>query len=313
MAKAICWDLVLCLQLGLSLAVPNAYAVPNIKLSNGVLMPQMSLGTWQYDNATAGEAIKLGISAGFTHIDTAENYLNQVGVGAALAAYPRESFFLTTKTLPCTSVGRAPGSCYSQTISDVDADLKALNVSYVDLILLHGASHRGPGVCDAAACAADAEQWAAYTAIYKAGKARAIGVSNYCQSCFECLLKQPGTLVPTVNQIQLHVGMGDDPQNLVSYCESKGIVVQAYSPLGDGKLIKDTSLATIGANYNKSAAQVALKWLVQKGVAVVTKSDSPKFLAQDIDMYSWAMTESDVATLGKNTAYPGDPSWACTA
>lgn len=273
----------------------------------------MALGTWQFDNDTAAKAIQLGMAAGFTHIDTAESYGNQVGVGKALAAYPRSSFFLTTKTLPCSSVGGPAGSCYKQTMADVESDLQQLNVSYVDLILLHGASHRGPGSCDAAVCAADAEQWRAYTEIYKAGKARAIGVSNYCASCFECLLKDSGTLVPVVNQVQFHVGMGDDPQGLISYCEKKGIIVQAYSPLGNGKLITDSSLKSIGAQHNKSAAQVALKWVVDKGLAVVTKSDKSKYLGEDIDVYSWNLTQAETAQLSANTAYPDVPSWACTA
>ena len=191
--------------------------------------------------------------------------------------------------------------------------LAALQLDYVDLILLHGASHRGAGKCDAKACAADAEQWRAYERFYKQGKAKAIGVSNYCQSCFDCLLgKGNATVVPAVNQIQVHVGMGDDPSSLLSYCSAKGIVVQAYSPLGDGNLVKDKSLAQVGAAHGKSGAQVALKWLVDKGLAVVTKADDPTYLAEDIDLFSWNLTAAETQSLSQNSKYPSDPSWACS-
>eukprot|EP00937_MAST-01D_sp_MAST-1D-sp2_P007434 g7434.t1 len=293
-------------------AASAAPANPLLKLNNGVEMPQLALGTWQYDNATAGDAIAKGIAAGFTHIDTAENYNNQVGVGKALAKYPRSSFFLTTKTLPCECDAVAnPGCCKAQTQSDFEGDLEQLGVDYVDLILLHGASHRGAGKCDAKACAADAEQWQVYEDMYKKGKAKAIGVSNYCQSCFECLLGT-ATVVPAVNQIQVHVGMGDDPSGLLSYCAKKGIIVQAYSPLGDGKLIADTDLAAVGKAHGKSGAQVALKWLVDKGLAVVTKADTSQYLTEDIDLFSWNLTATETASLSSNAKYPSDPSWACS-
>jgi diketogulonate reductase-like aldo/keto reductase len=177
-----------------------------IKLNNGVMMPQMAAGTWQYDNATAQSAVTLALDkAGFTHIDTAENYYNQIGVGKALAGRDRSSYFLTTKTVPCDkSVIGTPGACFKQTLADVETDLKLLGVDYVDLILLHGPARAkagyGKGTCDPVACASDAEQWAAYEQIYKAGKAKAIGVSNYCQSCLDSLLSN-ATVVPAVNQV----------------------------------------------------------------------------------------------------------------
>jgi diketogulonate reductase-like aldo/keto reductase len=173
---------------------------PTVTLNNGIKMPLVALGTWQYDDATAEKAIKLALPLGFTHIDTAESYKNQKGVGKALVGVKRDSYFLTTKTLPCS--GKTEAACYAQTMSDFNGDLKDLGVDYVDLILLHGASHRGEGKCDAAACTKDLGQWKAYQDMYKQGKAKAIGVSNYCVSCFDCLLGQPNvTVVPAVNQV----------------------------------------------------------------------------------------------------------------
>jgi 2,5-diketo-D-gluconate reductase A len=187
--------------------------------------------------------------------DTAENYRNQKGVGAALKGLPRDSYFLTTKTVPCTAETEA--ACTASTTKDFLGDLEDLGLEYVDLILLHGPSNRG-GKCTKSACAKDLGQWKAYEALYKAGKAKAIGVSNYCVSCYECLIGAPGvTVVPAVNQIEFHAGMGPDPAGIVSYSEKHDIVVQAYSPLGNGQLISDNQLKTIGAKMTppKSAAQ----------------------------------------------------------
>ena len=111
-------------------------------------MPIISLGTWQYNDTVAGDAIAKGLKAGFTHIDTAMNYNNQKGVGAALKGVDRDSYFLTTKTVPCTSATEA--ACEAATTKDFLGDLSDLGLDYVDLILLHGPSHRGAGSCDKA-------------------------------------------------------------------------------------------------------------------------------------------------------------------
>jgi diketogulonate reductase-like aldo/keto reductase len=197
---------------------------------------RISLGTWQYNDTVAADAIAKGLKAGFTHIvrhlnsssrysedatcrqpsslaavaqDTAENYQNQKGVGAALKGLPRDSYFLTTKTVPCSKMTEA--ECMASTTKDFLGDLTDLGLDYVDLILLHGPSAHG-AKCDKLACAKDIGQWKAYEALYKAGKAKAIGVSNYCVSCYECLIGAPGvTVVPAVNQIEFHAGMGPDP------------------------------------------------------------------------------------------------------
>ena len=254
------------------------------------------------------------ILQGYVHIDTAESYKNQWGVGKALASKPRDSFFLTSKTLPCTADSEE--ACYNQTMSDFAGDLKALKVDYVDLMLLHGPAHRGKGSCDAGACEKDRGQWKAYQEMYKQGKAKAIGVSNYCVSCFDCLLGQPGvTVVPAVNQVAFHVGMGDDPEKLVSFCKSKGVVVQAYSPLGDGKLIGDAGLDAIGKAHGKTGPQVALRWIVQKGIPLATKANETEFLKEDIDVFDWSLSDAEMSTLSARTSpgSPFGPSWACSA
>lgn len=272
-------------------------------------MPIMALGTWQYNDTVAQDAIAKGMKAGFTHIDTALDYNNQDGVGQALKGLPRDSFFLTTKTPPCMEL--TADACEKKANEQFLGDLQSLQVDYVDLILLHGPSHIGKGSCDALACSRDQGQWAAYEKLYKAGKAKAIGVSNYCPSCMKCLL-QSATVVPAVNQFDLHIGMGADPASMVTMDKADGIVTQAYSPLGNGALVSDPGLAAMGKTYNKTGPQVALKWVVQMGHAIVTKADSAEYLAEDIDVFSWNISASDMATLTARTSPSGNPSWACS-
>ena len=156
------------------------------------------------------------------------------------------------------------------------------------------------------------ESWRAMEAFYAAKKARAIGVSNYCQSSFECIL-QTATVVPTVNQIQYHVGMGTDSEGLVSYCRSKNVTVQAYSPLGDGtkELITGPLVTKIGAAHNKTGAQVALHWLANQGIPLSTKSTNEAHLRANLDIFDWQLEVSETAELDAATTPASTPSFMC--
>ena len=246
-------------MLMLALAIDALASIPNVKLNNGVEFPMISLGTWQYSTQQATDVVKLGLSLGFNHIDTANDYRNQEGVGAALKGVNRSSYFLTTK-VPSQPLA---ASAYKSTMKDLDDDLSQLGLAFVDLMLLHF-----PPMGNVKECGAMQEQWRAMEDFYKAGKARAIGVSNYCPSSFECIFKT-ANVTPAVNQVQYHIGMGADPGGIKSYCAKKGVVLQAYSPLGDGttELINGPLVSGIGKAHNKTGAQVALRWVVQQGSA----------------------------------------------
>ena len=143
----------------------------------------------------------------------------------------------------------------------------------------------------------------------------ALGVSNWCVSCFKCLAEDAGAVLPAVNQVKYHIGMGSDPGGLVSYCKSKGIVLQAYSPLGDhtSELISGPLVTKLGAAHGKTGVQAALKWVWQHGVAVVTKSTNATHLSQDLDLFTWNLTASEMAEADKDTTPAGKPSFACSA
>lgn len=311
--------------------VPQESGYPIRRLNNGVDMPVIALGTGGYNNSEAVDAVIKALQNGLNHVHSAFDYFNLPGVAKGLATKPRESIFLTTMTSPCVHLASAPkrnvtdpDECYKLTTRELEESLELLQVEYVDLLMLHGPSEPFgyEGGCDGAVCELNKMQWKAYAEFYRNGKARAIGVSNYCQSCLKCLLdstfedRKP-VIVPAVNQIQLHVGMGHDPEGLFSFCSRMGITSQAYSPLAAGEVVSDPLCTSLGTKYNKSAAQVGLRWIIQQDFspALVVKSDKIKDLESDLDIFSWSLSEDDMTDLSKATTPTGQqdgrPSWGC--
>lgn len=289
----------------------------SIRLSNGVMMPLVSLGTAGFNDTDVEEVVASAISAGFLAIDTAFNYYNQVGIGKALKQHDRTKLFIITKTSPCQHSQAPPpynitdvAACKEQTKKDIESNFQQLDVDYVDLLLLHGANHFGSGGCGELACRLNQAQWEIYESYYNLGKAKAIGVSNFCPSCLEALSTR---VRPVVNQLKFHVGMTADPDALMSYCERQHIVPMAYSPMGSGEVLTDHLLTEIGASHGKTTAQIALKWIVEKGYPVATKSRELKHLQEDLDLFSWDLLPAEVQKLDAYLTPTDDkPSWACT-
>jgi 2,5-diketo-D-gluconate reductase A len=273
-------------------------AIPTHKLNNGIEMPMMSIGTWQYDTATAEQVVKDAMAVGFNHIDTANDYNNQEGVGAALRyaaskGVARDSYFLTTKV---------PSGSASQTKTKLQQDLDQLGLDYVDLMLVHMPPLLG-------GCKKMQQEWTAVEEFYKAGKAKAIGVSNYCPSSIECIM-QTATVTPAVNQVQYHVGMGVDPMDVKSVSEKYGIHLQAYSPLGNGKsdLITGDMVTSIGSNHDKTGAQVSLRWIYENGVSLTTKTTKQSHMQDDLDVFTFELAADEKKTLDAATKPSGKPS-----
>lgn len=290
---------------------------PSVTLNNGVKMPLLALGT----NDNSGESadavaanVKLALGLGFVSIDTARDYPllhpgeSQKGVGAAVRGMSRDSFFLITKVGGLDIVSLGPSHEYDGITKSLNASIQDLGVDHVDLMLLHFPpivnfpGHR---------CKAMQEQWRALEDFHKAGKARAIGVSNYCQADIECILNT-ATVTPAVDQIMYHVGMGTDPRGLKSYLDAKGIVMQAYSPLdtfgGDHGLISGNLTNSIGKAYNKTGAQVSLRWVAEHGVPFNTASTKAEHLKEDLEVLSFKLTKDDLETLDAATAPAGEPN-----
>jgi 2,5-diketo-D-gluconate reductase A len=318
------------------LASQGAAAVETlVKLRNGVLMPAVAVSLGAANETS--ENIEIAWKSGVTHFVTASNYGNQaqVGVGLKELKVARDSFFLTTMTSPCICNQPSPRcerqvsdpeECYALTKQDFQQSLEELDFEFVDLLLLHGPNgpYENPGKCEAQYCAANRAQWRAYGELLAAGKARAIGVSNFCPSCLDCILAQPGVEAPVVNEVQYHIGMGPDPSGLLTYHQAHGIVLQSYYPLGHGAVLKDQRLESISAAHNKSTAQVAMRWILQNakqsGGAIFTSSINPSHLRQDLDLFDWELTAGEMASLDAITceAHPeycsymdGRLGWGC--
>jgi len=298
-----------------------ASMAPTVRLRNGVEMPLLAAGVWQYNDTEAEASVSAAIKSGFAMVDTAYDYHNQVGVGKAITSsgVKRTKLFVETKVPGC---GLDPAvsvfKCYNDTKKVLEEDLKLLGLSYVDLVIIHfpplGAMITR--TCRPV-CSEIRDQWRALEEFYEAGKARAIGVSNYCPSCFACL-DSKAKVYPMVNQIGYHIGMGPDPSGFRSLADKKGVVLQAYSPLGNtpwrkgpnSEILKGNLTSSMAQAHGKSTIQVALKWLVQHGVAAVTKSSNPKHLAQDLDLWSWNLTDTEMEKADK-AKISGLPSFSC--
>lgn len=305
-------------------------------LRNGLVMPTMSAGTWQYDNDEAAASVQASLAAGFRHIDTAYDYYNQAGVSKGLAAgataskLARKDIFITTKVPGCGVNGVNASDCEGSTAAFLQQDYALLNSSYdlqghVDLVLLHfppcRAGKDGMTLCNAnkriscTDCDAIKAQWSAAVKAYQKGLYRSIGVSNYCTQCLQCL--KDFAVQPMINQFQMHVGMGPDPQGFLAMNAARGIVSQAYSPIGSGghgssEILSGPLTTKIAKAHNKTTAQVALKYLVQLGAAVVTKSSSLEHLKQDVELFDWSLTRRDMKELAAASFASKDtPSFEC--
>jgi diketogulonate reductase-like aldo/keto reductase len=296
-------------------------------LNNGVRMPLLAVGTAGIDNETVESAMHNATLVGYTHFHTAFDYYNLPGVARGLANLPRDSVFVTGMTSPCIHTAAPPlrnvsdpRVCHDLTQQEIRSSLSLLGLRYFDLLLLHGPSENFgyEGACNATICELNQAQWRAYQEAVSAGHARAIGVSNFCESCLSCLLSSSPSVRPAVNQLQWHVGMGPDPEGLISFCASADIVVQAYSPLAAGAVVSDPLCIRTAQRYNRTAAQVGLRWLVQQPAqkaGIVVKAAAVAFLQEDREIFDWVLSAADMAVLDTATEPKGQqdgrPSWGC--
>src|SRR3990167_10432070 len=271
----------------------NRMDVPNISLNNGVKIPQVGLGTWMMkDQKECKQAVEWAIDAGYRHFDTAQIYENEEFVGEALknSNVPRKYLFITTKIWN-------DNQWWDDLIPSLDESLKKLQTDYVDLLLLHFpvTETRGPA-------------WRKMEEVFKSGKAKSIGVSNYTIKHLEELLEQC-EVKPVVNQVELHVFL-QQPE-LVEYCPKKGIAVEAYSPLVHGHGLNDPVLQVIGKKHDKSVAQIMLRWCVQQDWIILPKSVHNERITENIDVFNFKLDEDDLSKikeLEKNFRTCWDPT-----
>lgn len=257
-----------------------------IKLNNGVEVPALGYGTWQTAPEVCREATLCAIRTGFRHIDTASLYKNEAEVGQAVreSGVPRSELFITTKVWN-TERG------YGRTLRSFDESLERLGTDYVDLYLIHW-----PAVSSQYECwkELNAETWKAMERIYSEGRARAIGVSNFMPRHLEPLLDS-ATVLPAVNQIEYHPGWMQ--KECVDFCTSRGIAVEAWSPLANGDAFGMPLLQELSAKYGRSISQIVLAWVMSHGVVPLSKSVTPGRIAENFAAAEFSLSPEDIARI----------------
>jgi 2,5-diketo-D-gluconate reductase A len=255
--------------------------IPSLPLNDGHTIPQIGLGTATLNDEQIAPVIVTAIEAGYRHIDTAYRYGNQRGVGKGIrdSGIPREEVFVTTKL-----DGEFQGN--DRAIAGLDECLRQLGMDYVDLLLIHWPLPQRDEYIST---------WRTFEKLLAAGKTRSIGVSNFKPAHLERLMAET-TIRPVANQIQLSPRI-TRPDH-VAYDRAHDIVTVAWSPLGQGKdLLNAPIVARIGAKYGKTPAQVVLRWNIELGLVTIPRSSNPQRLAQNLDIFDFALTADEVAAI----------------
>lgn len=253
-------------------------------LNNDVSIPSLAFGTWQVeDGKVAVTSIKEALRVGYRHIDTAMMYGNEESVGKAvkLSEVPREDIFITSKL---ANVIRG----YDETIKAVNESLDKMETDYLDLYLIHWPN---PVKYRKQWKKANAESWRALEDLYKARKLRSIGISNFQPHHIDALL-ETATVKPMVNQIRLCPG--EEPMETIQYCKDKNMLIEAYSPLGKGRIFEDEVLKGLADKYNKSTSQISLRWSLQKGYLPLPKSVTPSRIKENFDVFDFEIEPEDM-------------------
>ena len=260
-----------------------------ITLSNGVIVPQLALGTWLIDNYKAADAVKAAIEIGYRHIDTAQAYMNEAGVGDGIrsSGVAREQLFVTTKVA-------AEHKDYHSAMAGIDGSLKAMGLDYIDMMIIHSPQ---PWIkvnqSDDRYFEGNLEAWRALTDAYKAGKLRAIGVSNFLKEDIENILNN-ANVKPMVNQVLCHIS--NTPLDLIEYCRDKGIVMEAYSPVAHGEALKNVKIAGMADKYGVSVPQLCIRYDIQLGMIVLPKTVNPEHMRTNADV-DFVISDEDMEIL----------------
>lgn len=261
-------------------------------LSNGIEIPKLGLGTWFIDDKDAGQAVKEAVKIGYTHIDTAQAYGNERGVGEGVnnCGAKRDELFVTTKLA-------AEIKSYKEAVDAIDGSLEKMGLDYADLMIIHSPQPWAEFGGKERFLEGNREAWRALEDAHKAGKLRAIGVSNFQKTDIENILESC-TISPMVNQILAHVT--NTPQELIQYCREKEILVEAYSPIGHGELLKNAELAAMAGKYGVSLPQLCIRYVLQLDLIALPKTANPEHMKNNADV-DFTITQEDMVLL-KNLA-----------
>lgn len=264
----------------------------SVKLYNGVNMPYFGLGVFQLNEGSEViNAVQLALDAGYRHIDTASLYGNEKGVGEAIrkSSIDRKDVFVTSKVWNSDQG-------YDRTLRAFDTSMKKFGFDYLDLYLVHWPV-KGKYK----------ETWKALEHLYKQGRVKAIGISNFLKHHIEDLL-QSAEIIPMVNQMEFHPYLVQ--QELIDYCNQNKIQYEAWSPLGQGRILSDKTINELAAKYGKSSAQIILRWDLQKGVVTIPKSIKKERIISNSQIFDFELSQEDMVlidSLDKSQRIGADP------
>lgn len=265
-----------------------------VKLNNGIEMPILGYGVFRIDdNNETAECVKNAIKHGYRSIDTAMIYGNEEGVGKGIkeSGVKREELFITTKVWNSDQG-------YNETLNSFERSMERLGLDYLDLYLIHWPVPKKNMYV---------ETWKALESLYRKGKVRAIGVSNFKISHLENIIAN-SDIVPAVNQVEYHPWFSQ--AELFAYMRKKGIYPEAWGPLGQGALLDNELLIEIAEKYDKTVAQVIIRWDIQKDVITIPKSTKEERIASNADVFNFELSNQDIEiidSINKNQRIGPDP------
>lgn len=265
------------------------YSKESIRLNNGNHIPSIGFGTSLITGDECIKVVKKAIEVGYRHIDTASAYENEIEIGKAIkmSNINREELFITSKVWK-DSMG------YENTLKSFNNTLKNLDMEYVDLFLIHWPTNKDKKL--------NIETWKALEKIYKEGRAKNIGVSNFLKQHLEIILDNCD-IEPVINQIEFHPGL--IRKDTIEFCKKKNIVLEAWAPLGKGKMLNNETLINIAQKYNKSVAQCCLKWCLQNEVIPLPKSENEERMKQNLDLFDFEISEEDMNIINNMEFFAG--------
>lgn len=265
------------------------YNKNSIKLNNGIYIPSVGFGTSLITGDECIRTIKTAIEVGYRHIDTASAYKNEVEIGKAIkmSNIDRKNLFITSKVWK-DSMG------YDNTLKSFETSLENLDLEYIDLFLIHWPKNNDEYL--------NKETWRALERLYRDGKVKAIGVSNFLKKHLEMILDN-ASIIPAVNQIEFHPGL--IRKDTIEFCKNNNIVLEAWAPLGKGKMLKNETLIKIAKKYDKSVAQLCLKWCLQNEVIPLPKSEKKERMIQNLNLFDFEISKEDMNTINNMEFFAG--------
>jgi len=259
-------------------------------LSNGINIPKLGLGTWFIPDENAAQAVKDAVKIGYRHIDTAQAYGNEAGVGEGVrtCGVNREDLFVTTKLA-------AEVKSYEEAVKSIDTSLQTMGLDYLDLMIIHSpypwTEFRGPDPY----FEGNREAWKALEEAYETGKLRAIGLSNFEKADIDNILESCA-VKPMVNQILAHIS--NTPKELIQYSQEKGMLVEAYSPFGHGEILKNGEIVEMAKKYGVSVPRLCIRYTLQLDLLPLPKTANPDHMKDNADV-DFVISDTDMERLAK--------------